>query len=197
MASSLIFKCVIIGDSGSGKSCLVEKLVKDNFEKEILPTIGVEYYIKNYYLNNDKYRKLQIWCTSGDKRFKNIIKEYFKNCICAIIVYDITNKISFKNVNYWLDEFKKENDTENIFLIGNKKDLEEIRSVSYEEGKSLNFIFEETSAKTGENISDFFKKIVEKLDTDYDLYKDKKNIKGVKIEYNIKEKKNRICGFFW
>ena len=161
-----LLKFVIIGDSGVGKSNILLRYINNTFSDEFKATVGVEFGAKNLEINKRIYR-VQIWDTAGQENFRSIARAYYKNSVCACIVYDITNRASFDSVQSWIDDCSKQTPkTVLLILIGNKNDLKEKREVQYEEGeefaKKRNMIFLETSAKTGNNISDIFEKSIEK-----------------------------------
>jgi len=185
-----LLKYVIIGDSGVGKSNILLRYVNNVFSEEFKSTVGVEFGAKNIEINENKYR-IQIWDTAGQENFRSIARAYYKNSVCACIVYDITNHSSFESIQSWIDDCKKQSPKSVLMvLVGNKKDLENKREVSYEEGESYakahDMLFMETSAKTGEHISEIFEKSVQKIDENitenkYDLENDNCGIKvGIK-----------------
>ena len=160
-----LLKYIIIGDSSVGKSNILLRYSQDKFNDEYQTTIGVEFGAKNIELDKKIYR-IQIWDTAGQENFRSITRAYYKNSVCAFIVYDITNRASFENVKTWLDDIQKQcPQTTFLVLVGNKIDLENERQILYEEGSSFaeknNMLFIETSAKTGQNIENLFVKSVE------------------------------------
>ena len=173
-----IFKYIIIGDSSVGKSNILLRYVYEKFNEEFQSTLGVEFSAKNLEINNKIYR-IQIWDTAGQESFRSITRFYYKNSVCAFIVYDITNRDSFLNIKSWLDDIQKQcPKTVLLILVGNKIDLNDERQVSYDEGANFaqenNILFFETSAKSGENINELFETsaniIIEKLESGfYDL----------------------------
>ena len=173
-----LFKYIIIGDSAVGKSNILLRYVHGKFNEEFQSTLGVEFAAKNIEINNKIYR-IQIWDTAGQESFRSITRAYYKNSVCAFIVYDITNRNSFSNIKIWLDDIQKQcPKTVLLVLVGNKNDLKEERQISYDEGANFaqenNMLFFETSAKNGENIDDLFdisvKTIIEKMENGfYDL----------------------------
>ena len=162
------------------------RYIHDSFNEEFKTTIGVEFGSKNVTIKGKIY-KIQIWDTAGEETFRSITRAYYKNSVCACIVYDITNRNSFLDVKSWLDDCKKQSPkTVILVLIGNKIDLEEQREVSFEEGnnfaKENNMLFFETSAKNGDNIENIFYNSAEIIDKNiaenyYDLNADNCGIK--------------------
>ena len=162
-----LFKYIIIGSSGVGKSQIVQRFLTDAFHQSYGATIGAEFGEKNIEIE-DKIIRIQIWDTAGQERFRSITTAYYKNCVCAIIVYDITSKDSFKDIINWIDDCKTYSPkTVLMALIGNKCDLKDNRSISTEEGQELaeknGIPFYETSALDGTNIKEIFQKTGEKI----------------------------------
>ena len=162
-----LLKYIIIGDSAVGKSNILTQYVYEKFSEEFQSTLGVEFAAKNAVIDNKIYR-IQIWDTAGAENFRSITRAYYKNSVCAFIVYDITKRETFENVQVWLDDIKNQcPQTVLLVLVGNKLDLENERQISYEEGESFaqknNMYFFETSAKTGVNIENLFLKSVETI----------------------------------
>ena len=186
LSYSYLLKYIIIGDSAVGKSNILLRYAHEKFNEDYQATIGVEFGAKNLEINNEKYR-IQIWDTAGQQNFKSITRAYYKNSVCAIIVYDITNRESFNNINTWIDDCKSQSPKTVFFvLVGNKIDLENERKVDYNEGlnfaKENQMFFFECSAKTGKNVEDIFYKsaehIAEKIKNgNYDLGSDSCGIK--------------------
>ena len=193
LSFNYLLKYIIIGDSSVGKSNILLRYVHNSFNPEFLTTIGVEFGAKNIEINK-KIFKIQIWDTAGQENFRSITRAYYKNSVCALIVYDISNRSSFENVISWIEDCKGQS-PKSIFiiLVGNKNDLENERQVSYEEGlefaKNNNIVFFETSAKTGKNISELFQtsaiEINKKIEEDfYDLENESCGIKIGNIDSN-------------
>ena len=198
-----LFKLLLIGNSSVGKSSLLVRFVDDIWEENFVPTIGVDFKLKTLEIDGKKV-KLQIWDTAGQERFKNITASYYRGGNGVLVVYDITDRDSFNNLNSWLIEIEK-NANKNVFklLIGNKNDLESERKVSYNEGKefadSNGMQFIETSAKTSDKVYDAFKLLTNEIIKN-NLNKDKvMTNKGIerKIELNkgadINKKKEKNC----
>ena len=149
-----LLKYVVIGDSGVGKSNILLRYIYNSFSEEFKTTVGVEFGAKNIELDKKIYR-IQIWDTAGQENFRSIARAYYKNSVCACVVYDISSRSSFENIQSWIDDCTKQTaKSVLLLLIGNKSDLKDQREVSYEEGeayaKSHNMLFLETSAKTGQ-----------------------------------------------
>ena len=129
-----LFKYIIIGDSAVGKSNILLRYIHDKFNEDFQSTIGVEFGAKNLKIE-DKIYRIQIWDTAGQETFRSITRAYYKNSVCACVVYDITNRNSFQNIKSWIEDCRKQSPkTVFLVLIGNKVDLENRREVSYEEG---------------------------------------------------------------
>jgi len=164
---SYVFKLVIVGDSGVGKSNIFTRFIQDEFNMDSKATIGVEFSAKNISVKN-KVIKAQVWDTAGQERFRALAKSYYRGAVGALLVYDITNYDSFKNIKKWLKEVKDYADSHLVtLLIGNKSDLEESRAVKTEEGAELaesqGLGFVETSAKNNLNIEDAFTRLVSQV----------------------------------
>jgi len=166
-AYDLLFKLIIIGDSSVGKSNILTKYLKDEFDPNSKATVGVEFGTKKLKIKN-KNLKIQIWDTAGQERYRSITSAYYKGAKGALIVYDITRKNTFENIDKWISDIKSNGD-ENvcIIIIGNKSDLEDKREVIKDEGiqkaKSFKAAFMETSALSGDNISKAFDEIIEQI----------------------------------
>jgi len=164
---NFLFKIVIVGDSGTGKSNIFTRFMQDEFNPESKATIGVEFSAKNVQIK-DKIIKAQVWDTAGQERFRALAKSYYRGAVGALLVYDITNYESFKNVKKWLKEVRDFAEPHlTAMLIGNKTDLEETRAVKVEEGTELaqseKLGFLETSAKSNSNIDEAFTKLVNEI----------------------------------
>ena len=155
------FKIIMIGDSGVGKSCLIMKATKNLFENFYSSTVGFEFYTFNI-LIKDKVIRLQIWDTCGQEMYRSLINGFYRSSSLAILVFSIDNNRSFEGLESWLNEIKeKGNPNIKIFLIGNKNDLEDIRTVSEEQATKFYKehgidLFLEASAKTGFNAQKIF-----------------------------------------
>ncbi|CAM9190490.1 unnamed protein product [Chrysoparadoxa australica] len=155
-----LFKLLLIGDSGVGKSCLLLRFADDTYTESYISTIGVDFKIRTVELDA-KTIKLQIWDTAGQERFRTITSSYYRGAHGIIVVYDVTDKESFDNVKQWLHEIDRYAcEQVNKLLVGNKSDLDAKRAVPYETAKefadSLGIEFLETSAKNAENVDKAF-----------------------------------------
>ena len=182
-----LLKYIIIGDSAVGKSNILTQYVYEKFSEEFQSTLGVEFASKNVIIDNIIYR-IQIWDTAGAENFRSITRAYYKNSVCAFIVYDITQRNTFENIKLWLDDIHNQcPQTTLLVLVGNKIDLESERQISYEEGDDFaqknNMYFFETSAKTGKNIENLFLKSVKTINEriQEDFYDLKTGNCGIKV----------------
>ena len=158
-----LFKLLLIGDSGVGKSCLLLRFADDTYTESYISTIGVDFKIRTLNLDG-KTIKLQIWDTAGQERFRTITSSYYRGAHGIIIVYDVTDMESFNNVKTWLSEIEKyASDNVNKLLVGNKSDLVVKKTVDTNTAKefadSLGIPFLETSAKNSTNVEEAFMKM--------------------------------------
>ena len=160
----VMFKVVLIGDMKVGKTNIVSRYIKNEFNKDSMSTIGVEFGSKELVIEGHNV-KVQIWDTAGQEKYKSITNAYYKGAKGAFVVYDITNKNSFDNADNWLNNLRASADKKcSIILIGNKSDLENKREVSLEQGeekaKNSEIAFMETSALSGDNIDKAFEMMI-------------------------------------
>ncbi len=160
-------KILLIGNSGSGKSCLLLRFSDNKFNTSFHTTIGVDFKVK-FIEADGQVLKLVLWDTAGQQRFKTLTSSYYRGADGIIIVYDITDRQSFDNVIMWYDEMNKSiNKRVSTMLIGNKCDLTEKRAVSEQQGRSLankyGIPFAQTSAKTSENVNQIFANLAKNM----------------------------------
>jgi Ras-related protein Rab-1A len=160
-----IFKILLIGDSGVGKTCMLLKFIDDTFNDWCTSTIGVDFKIKTI-TTNEKYVRLQLWDTTGLERFRSITKGYYRNSHGIIIVFDLTSMESFNNLVKWMNDVNKYKDDYKtdphpyVILVGMKSDLVEKRKVNIEIINEFcidnNVKYLEASAKNGNGIKEIF-----------------------------------------
>eukprot|EP00262_Sarcandra_glabra_P007534 TRINITY_DN20407_c0_g1_i1.p1 TRINITY_DN20407_c0_g1~~TRINITY_DN20407_c0_g1_i1.p1 ORF type:complete len:217 (-),score=17.85 TRINITY_DN20407_c0_g1_i1:261-911(-) len=162
-----LFKVVLIGDSGVGKSNLLSRFTRNEFCLESKSTIGVEFATRTVQVEG-KTIKAQIWDTAGQERYRAITSAYYRGALGALLVYDVTKPTTFENVGRWLKELRDHADSNIvIMLIGNKTDLKHLRGVATEdaqgfaEKEGLSFI--ETSALEAINVEKAFQTILAEI----------------------------------
>ena len=159
-----LFKVVLIGDSGVGKSNLLSRFTRNEFSLETKTTIGVEFATRSIQCEG-KITKAQIWDTAGQERYRAITSAYYRAAVGALLVYAINSRSSFKNIERWLAELR-ENADRNIviMLVGNKSDLKHLREVPTEEATEFaqknGLLFMETSALDGDKVEDAFQELI-------------------------------------
>ena len=179
-----LLKFIIVGDSSVGKSNLLMKFAYNKFTDDYQATVGVEFAAKNIKIEQEIFR-VQVWDTAGQENFRSITRAYYKNSVCAMIVYDITNKKSFENVQRWIEDIRNQSPkTVLLVLVGNKTDLPDKRVITFDEGNEFaiknGILFAETSAKTGEGVQEVFRKSVEDI--------------AKKMSENFYDLNSEICG---
>jgi small GTP-binding protein len=151
-------KIVVVGDSGVGKTCLLIRFVRDIFDEESQPTLGVEFLTK--IVQTEKHRiQLQLWDTAGQELFRSVTRGYYRGSAGALLLFDLTNRDSFESIARWLQDIRDVARADVVtVLIGNKADLADQRQVTSEEAaafaKENGMAFFETSAKTGLNVAE-------------------------------------------
>lgn len=162
-----LFKVVLIGDSGVGKSNLLSRFTRNEFCLETKSTIGVEFATRSIQVDG-KTIKAQIWDTAGQERYRAITSAYYRGAVGALLVYDITKQVTYENVERWLKELRDHADANIvIMLVGNKSDLRHLRSVQTEDAQSfcekegLSFI--EASALEATNVEAAFQRILTEI----------------------------------
>ena len=197
----MIFKIIIIGNSSTGKTKIIERYLTNNFEDNSQPTLGFETHNKEFQLEQDKITA-QIWDTAGQEKFGSLTASYYKNAKGALVVYDITDKASFDKVEQLVVDLKNGGDINiYIILVGNKKDLENGRVITTEEGESLakklKLGFCEVSAKTGDGIENAFQNLINEVyRISKNEFKSNANVEIItnqKIDENNIRKKKKCC----
>jgi Ras-related protein Rab-1A len=189
-----LFKTLILGDSNSGKTSLLDRLVNNQFMNCYISTIGIDFNVKTIKLEDETKVKLQIWDSCGQERFRSLTRSYYRNSSAFIICYDITSLKSFENAKFWIDEIEKYVDDRDIIqiLVGTKNDLEDLRQIEYSTGlnyaHSLGIDFIETSSKNDINIKELFYHLSVELNK-------KKKIKDQKFRMpnETTPKKSKCC----
>jgi len=167
MSYAYLFKYIIIGDTGVGKSCLLLQFTDKRFQPVHDLTIGVEFGARMITIDNRQV-KLQIWDTAGQESFRSITRSYYRGAAGALLVYDITRRETFNHVTIWLQDARQHaNENMTIMLVGNKSDLEHRRAVSTDEGEKFarenGLLFLETSAKTAANVEEAFNRTAQQI----------------------------------
>ncbi|KAI3667704.1 hypothetical protein L6452_42773 [Arctium lappa] len=159
-----LFKIVLIGDSGVGKTNILSRFTRNEFCLESKSTIGVEFATRTLEVDG-KTIKAQIWDTAGQERYRAITSAYYRGAVGALLVYDITKRPTFDNLQRWLCELREHADSNIVLMMaGNKSDLNHLRAVSEQDGRSLaekeGLSFLETSALESYNIEESFKSVL-------------------------------------
>lgn len=162
-----LFKVVLIGDSGVGKSNLLSRFTRNEFNLESKSTIGVEFATRSIQVDG-KTIKAQIWDTAGQERYRAITSAYYRGAVGALLVYDIAKHLTYENVERWLKELRDHADSNIvIMLVGNKSDLRHLRAVPTDEARAFaeknNLSFIETSALDSTNVEEAFKNILTEI----------------------------------
>jgi small GTP-binding protein len=187
---SYIFKVSIIGDSSTGKTSILLRFIDDYFTEDTKSTIGVDFKLVSFELEPKIYAKMQIWDTCGSERFKSLTSSFIKTCSAFILIFDLTRKNTFHNIDHWIKIIKENTSPKFMILIGNKSDLINERNIDKEiildycEKNLFNYM--EISAKNNLNIEKLFKEVA------YQLYNDIKksennNIKNIGYKGNFSD----------
>jgi len=196
-----LFKIVLVGESGVGKSNLLSRFTKNEFNLEQKATIGVEFAPKCIE-HEGKVIKAQIWDTAGQERFRAITSSYYKGAMGALLVFDISKRASFSNLDRWLNEVRAFTQPEiSIILVGNKCDLDYMREVPQEEAikyaKDKNIPFFETSALDCTNVEKVFREllvsIARSVDSTFDSRTEKVNLSNKTVKLTPDRKAKKKC----
>ncbi|XP_022926955.1 ras-related protein RABA1c-like [Cucurbita moschata] len=162
-----LFKVVLIGDSGVGKSNLLSRFTKNEFSLETKSTIGVEFATRSLSIDG-RVIKAQIWDTAGQERYRAITSAYYRGAVGALLVYDVTRHATYENVEKWLNELRDHTDPNIVvMLVGNKSDLRHLVAVPTEDAKSFaeteSVCFMETSALESTNVDNAFVEVLKQI----------------------------------
>ncbi|CAD8150060.1 unnamed protein product [Paramecium pentaurelia] len=162
-----IFKFIIIGNSSTGKTSMLQYFITQTSKTKVQQTVGVEFSCKLLEYKGKKI-KLQIWDTAGQERFRSIARTYFKNTIGAIIVYDVTNQDSYDALDDWIRDARENGKSDlDVIVVGNKIDMKDQRVIDKDhaerEMKNKDALYIETSAMTGENIDKCFQTLIDQI----------------------------------
>ncbi|KAL4488790.1 hypothetical protein ABPG72_016443 [Tetrahymena utriculariae] len=162
-----LFKFIMIGDTGVGKSCMLLRFVDDRFREDYDATIGVEFGSKIIEVANLAI-KIQIWDTAGQESFRSITRSYYKGAIGAVVVFDITKRSSFDNLPKWLHDIKEQGKEDTfVLIVGNKFDQMLHRKVSQQEASEFaeqqGYNYVEVSAKSGDNVNKIFNTMAQEI----------------------------------
>jgi len=192
-----LFKIVLVGDSGVGKSCLLLRFADDNFTSSHICTIGVDFRFRRLTVGN-KTVKMQIWDTAGQERFRTMSSAYYRGAHGIVIVYDVTNQKSFDNIEDWITEVNHHASKNSIkVLVGNKADLDWKRLVNKQQAKamaeSIGISFLETSAKDSTNVEEAFVTMAEQLVRAKDSSAKEMIVEDIDLEVEQLAKESSCC----
>ncbi|KAI8054049.1 P-loop containing nucleoside triphosphate hydrolase protein [Syncephalis plumigaleata] len=195
------FKLLLIGNTNVGKSSILLRFTDDAFlpPEEVSATIGVDFKVKVIEYDDRKY-KLTIWDTAGQERFRTLTSSYYRGAkVLFLVIYDVTNRDTFDELNNWLQELNLYTNNGNIIkmIVGNKVDKESDRVVSREEGKALadqlGTLFVECSAKTRHNINIAMEQLVEQIINKPELWQKPQNNNRLLSNGNTPTNENGWC----
>ena len=199
-------KVVLLGESGVGKTSIISRFINDVFEEGLVTTTGASYAGKNMIFKDyqNQVVRFEIWDTAGQERYKSITSVYYKGAKGALVVYDITSKLSFGNIEKWMNEIREKTSPDlKLMLIGNKVDLTEYREVPNEtamqKAKEFGIAFMETSALDATNVKEAFydllREIYKQFKNNTNNNDDLKGNKGIDLDTYEKKKKVACCNF--
>jgi small GTP-binding protein len=164
--TSPFIKILMVGDTYVGKSAIITRLTDNTFTNEYKWTLGIDFRSHQMVINFENI-SLQLWDINGHTKFNSISKFYYKRAHAIIIIYDVTNRISFDKILYYLKNRDELAPDSVIILVANKTDMIDKRVISFDEGKSLattyNMDYIEVSAQTGDHVNDLFTNLVTKV----------------------------------
>lgn len=182
------FKVILLGSIAVGKTSILSRYITNEFNVEHKCTIKNDFKVKIVNVNNDVKAKLSIWDTCGDEKYRAITRQYYKDTQGVLLVYDITDRNSFESIDMWVEDINNCAPADCVVvLVANKSDLNDKRKVTYQEGKKkadqLGFLFNEVSAKTGDNIFLLFGNISEAILERFQKNKTEANKNKPEIKY--------------
>ena len=197
-----IFKVIIIGDDGCGKTSLVNRYTNREGLMEEQSTIGVDFAPKYYTSPDGKRIKLYLWDTAGQEAFRSVVQLYYRNLAGAVLVFDVTKPSTFRSLDYWLSELRTKNDNETpipTLLVANKIDMTERRLVGRKEAEAYaaehGMMYEEVSVLDNTNTDAALSRLFDKI---YDEFvAEDKECTGVRARLiPVKHRSSRFCSFF-
>ena len=192
------YKILILGDSKVGKSCFLTRYADNTYKEDYLSTIGMDYKIKNYELEDGRIIKLYIWDTAGQDKFRSITSNFYKGADGIILIYDITDKKTFNSVRNWINNIQEEApDKVALVLAGNKVDDEKNREVQESQGKKIadeySLPFFECSAKSDINVTQTFDALIKKVVQINPKNKEGQKLKQNRHNGNNEDEKKKCC----
>jgi small GTP-binding protein len=209
---SYVFKIILLGSVAVGKTAILSRYITNEFNENHNPTIKVNYKVKIENVNNETQAKLNIWDTCGNEKFRAITRQYYKDAHGIILVYDISKRETFESLDSWIEDIKNCAPANSVIILtGNKSDLADKREVSFKEGKDkadkYGYLFNEVSAKNGDNILLIFANLSEAMmdqlekDKSESLAIGKQTLQSIRFDDSVlsnkkdaeKEKENKCC----
>ena len=192
------YKILILGDSKVGKSCFLTRYADNTYKEDYLSTIGMDYKIKNYELEDGRIIKLYIWDTAGQDKFRSITSNFYKGADGIILIYDITDRKTFNSVRNWINNIQEEApDKVALVLAGNKVDDEKNREVQESQGKKIadeySLPFFECSAKSDINVTQTFDALIKKVVQINPKNKEGQKLKQNRHNGNNEDEKKKCC----
>lgn len=195
MSYDYLFKYVIVGDTGVGKSAFSDRFVYNKYTYNFDPTLGVDFKTKHITLNDHTVVKIHLWDTAGHEKFAAIVKHYYKGVAGFILMYDVNNRSSFSRLQLWLNKIKELKDHSiytPIILVGNKTDIGH-RETEFDKAHSFalknGLLYTECSAKTGDNVIDAIKKLTDDIYSRIDNTKPLNN-PGIRRHFSFNERES-------
>ncbi|KAL7718338.1 Rab family GTPase [Entamoeba marina] len=195
-SNELTFKVLVIGESSVGKTAMLERYCENSFKEEFMPTIGMDFNTKTLVVN-DKTVKLKIWDTAGQERFRNVTTAYYRGTMGCLVVYDVTNRASFEMLEYWIDEYQREQPHSEMVIVGNKCDSNEQAitpemAETFAKTKNLKCI--QCSARDGIRVKEAFELLATEICHNTVLMEETASeIKDSLIIDNPKDKSKKCC----